>query len=279
MITSLVGKLAVGMLGAMASDFSWFQLIPGFGPEGEAGHKMGLHHTEHAFLVPTAWAIVVFALVLAGIARMGLERAKALPGTQKYVPESKLTVRNAFEIVTEWLWGIAEGMLHGETAAFFPLIGGLFVYILFANLSGFIPGLLPPTEDISHNFAMAACVFVTFVWAGLSRDAVGFLKHLAGPVAALMPVFFVLETISVLIRPVSLSIRLTVNIFVDHLLQTIARGLGLGFVGEIGAALLPVPLYFLGLLVCVVQAFVFALLTTIYISLSVPHGDAHDAHH
>ena len=76
----------------------------------------------------------------------------------------------------------------------------------------------------------------------------------------------------------SLTVRLGVNIAVDHLLQTIARTLGDTFLGVFGAATLPVPLYFLGLLVCVVQAFVFALLTTIYISLSVAHGDGHDDH-
>ncbi|MFZ5475493.1 MAG: F0F1 ATP synthase subunit A [Myxococcota bacterium] len=276
MITSLVGKLALGMFGAMVANFSWFQLVPGF----EHGESFGLTtDAHHAFFIPTSWAVVGFVLLLAGLARMGLERAKSQQGAAKYVPDATLTVRNAFEIVIEWLWGMVEGMLHKEAKPFFPLVATLFLYILIANLSGFVPGMLPPTENISHNFAMALCVFVTFVWAGLSRDAVGFLKHLAGPVVLLMPVFFVLESISVLIRPVSLSVRLTVNIFVDHLLSSIARELGAGFVGAIGAIVLPVPLYFLGLLVCVVQAFVFALLTTIYISLSVPHGDGHSAHH
>jgi F-type H+-transporting ATPase subunit a len=98
-----------------------------------------------------------------------------------------------------------------------------------------------------------------------------------GPILILSPAFLILETISLLVRPVSLTVRLGVNISVDHLLQGIARTLGDTFLGVVGAATLPVPLYFLGLLVCVVQAFVFALLTTIYVSLSVAHADEH--HH
>ena len=169
-----------------------------------------------------------------------------------------------------------------EVKAFFPLVGSLFVFVFVANFSGFIPGLRPPTDNLSSNLAMALTVFVVFNYAGLSRNGLGYLKHLGGPVIWLAPAFFVLETTSLLVRPMSLSIRLYVNIFVDHLLQGIARDLGgpLSTIpGLIGAVALPVPLYFLGLLVCSVQAFVFALLTVIYVAQAVAHDDAHDHDH
>lgn len=283
MISSLVARLAVGLFGAMASGFSWFQLIPGFGHDSEVGHAIGLHDAAEAFFLPTAWGIVLFLLLGAVVARMALEKAKARGGAKAYVPDATLTPRNTFEIVVEWLFGLAESMLgKKEAKAFFPLIGTLFFYVLASNLAGFIPGVLPPTENFSHNMALALCVFVVFNYAGFARNGFGYLKHLAGPILVLAPAFFVLETVSLLVRPISLSVRLTVNIFVDHLLQTIARDLGGSFLSVVGAALLPVPLYFLGLLVAVVQAFVFALLTTIYVSLSVAHedhGDGHTAHH
>ncbi|MDP2305218.1 MAG: F0F1 ATP synthase subunit A [Pseudomonadota bacterium] len=275
---SLLGLLLAGTSGAQASSFSWYQLLPGFGAESEVGHALGLNQAHDAFLIPTVWGIVAFLLVVAGLARMGLQRAIAKGGIAAYVPDSGLTIRNAFEIVIEWLYELVAGMIgKTEAKAFLPLVATLFLYVLVSNLSGFVPGVLPATENFSHNLALALCVFVVFNYAGLSRQGMGYLKHLAGPIAVLAPVFLVLETISLLIRPVSLTVRLSVNIFVDHLLQTIVRGLGDSFLGFLGAAILPVPIYFLGLLVCVVQAFVFALLTTIYISLSVAHADEH--HH
>ncbi|MES2643778.1 MAG: F0F1 ATP synthase subunit A [Myxococcota bacterium] len=275
---SLLGLLLASTSGAQASSFSWYQLLPGFGAEGEAGHVLGLHEAHDAFLVPTAWGVVAFLFFTAFLARLGLQRAVAQGGIAAYVPDSGLTIRNAYEIVIEWLYELVAGMTgKAEAKAFFPLVATLFLYVLISNVSGFVPGILPATENFSHNLALALCVFVVFNYAGLSRQGFGYIKHLAGPIAVLAPVFLVLETISLLIRPVSLTVRLSVNIFVDHLLQTISRGLGDSFLGFVGAAVLPVPIYFLGLLVCVVQAFVFALLTTIYISLSVAHTDEH--HH
>jgi F-type H+-transporting ATPase subunit a len=278
---SLLTLLVASTPSAQASDFSWFQLVPGFEKGGAAAQMLHLDesHGASAFLIPTVWGIVVFILGLAFVARMGIQGALAKGGTAAYVPDSGLTVRNAFEIVIEWLYDLVQGLVgKHEAKAFFPLIGTLFFYVLISNLAGFVPGLLPPTESFSHNLALSLCVFVVFNYAGLSRQGFGYIKHLAGPIALLAPAFLVLETISLLIRPVSLTVRLSVNIFVDHLLQGIARSLGDTFLGMLGAAVLPVPIYFLGLLVCVVQAFVFALLTTIYVSLSVAHTDEHHAH-
>ncbi len=281
MISALLAKFAVAGMGAMISSFSWFQLLPGFGYHASAGTALGLRDAADAFFIPTTWAVVLALLGLAGLARIGLTRALARGGMAAFVPDTGLTVRNGFEVVIEWLFTLASTLLgKKEATAFFPLIATLFIYVLAANLSGFIPGIIPATENFSHNFALATCVFLVFNYAGLARDAGGYLKHLAGPVLFLAPMFFVLETVSLFIRPMSLSIRLTVNIFVDHLLSAVARGLGGDLLGIVGGMVLPVPLYFLGLLVCVVQAFVFALLTMIYISLSVPHAAEHGpAHH
>lgn len=274
---SLLGLYAALSGGAQAASFSWYQLIPGFEDGGTVAHALNLHDAHGAWVIPTAFGIVAVLLGLAFVARLQLQKAVARGGTAAYVPDSTLSVRNAFELILEWQYDMVKGMVGHDAKAFFPLIATLFLYVLVANVSGFIPGHLPPTENFSHNLALALCVFVVFNYAGLSRQGFGYIKHLMGPIALLAPAFLVLETISLLIRPVSLTVRLGVNIAVDHLLQTIARTLGDSFLGVIGAITLPVPLYFLGLLVCVVQAFVFALLTTIYISLSVAHADEH--HH
>lgn len=298
MIGAMLGALLSRGMDAVVSGgehhFSWFQLLPGFHLGGSAvGKALGLHDPDAAFFIATSWAMVLILLGLALVARMGLEQAKAR-GVDGLVPDSGLGIRNMTEVVIEWLYGLMTSTIGSakEARAFFPLVGGIFFFVLVSNLFGFVPGVLPVTENMSSNFALAAVVFVVFNYAGLSRAGVGYLKHLAGPVAAIAPVFFVLEAFSLLVRPVSLAFRLTVNITVDHLLAGIARTLGnagvdpqtlhgldaVGVGGLIGGSLVPVPLMFLGLLVCVVQAFVFALLTTIYIALSVEHHDSHEGH-
>lgn len=274
---SLLGLYAAATSSAQASNFSWYQMVPGFEDGGSVGTALGLHDGHGAFVILTAWGIVFALLGAAFIARMSLQSALAKGGNAAFVPDSGLSIRNIFEVILEWQYDLIHGMIGKETKNFFALIATLFLYVLASNLSGFIPGHLPPTENFSHNLALAICVFLVFNYAGLSRQGFGYIKHLAGPILVLSPAFLVLETISLLVRPVSLTVRLGVNISVDHLLQGIARTLGDSFLGVVGAATLPVPLYFLGLLVCVVQAFVFALLTTIYVSLSVAHADEH--HH
>lgn len=277
LLTALIARTSA----AHASGFSWFQLLPGMSGENALGETLGLADPHEAYIIPTTWAVVGVLLGLAYLARRGLDRARARPEKERYLPDSGFSLRNIFEVITTFLWDMLESnMGKKEAKAFFPLVGALFTYILLANLGGFIPGFLPPTDNFSSNFALALTVFLVFNYAGFARNGLGYLKHLAGPVWWLAPAFFVLETVSLFIRPLSLTIRLTVNIFVDHMLQTIARDLG-GLMGVVGAVVLPVPLYFLGLLVCVIQAFIFALLTTIYISQSVAHEEhgGHDDHH
>lgn len=278
MISSLLAGLLSRGLGAFASDFTWWKLIPGFSGHYSWGWSLGFKNPEEFVFIPTAWTVVAVVLGMAAVARMGLERAMSRQGTDKYLPDAGLTARNVAEVVVGFLWGMMESNMGAKEAKkFFPLVGSIFCYILVANLSGFVPGWLPPTDNFSSNFAMASVVFLTFMGVGLTRDPKGFLGHLAGPVWWMAWLIFPLETLSLFIRPMSLSIRLTVNIFVDHLLAHIARDMG-GMIPFIGAAVLPVPLYALGLLVCCVQPFIFALLTTIYISQSLPHHEHDDAH-
>lgn len=282
MISSMLAGLLQQGLTPLVSSFSWFQLIPGMSGDYSYGWSLGLAHPDEFFFVPTTWTVVGVVLLMAFVARKGLDRAMARQGTDRFLPDAGLTPRNIAEVVVGFVWNMLESNVGAKEAkTFFPLIGALFVYILFANFSGFIPGFLPPTDNFSSNFAMAGVVFLTFLFVGLTRDPKGFIQHLAGPVWWLYWLIFPLEVVSLIVRPMSLTIRLTVNIFVDHLLQSIARGEPHSVLGYIGATLLPVPLYALGTLVCVIQAFIFALLTCIYISQSLPHHahDEHPAHH
>lgn len=278
MISSLLAGILSRGLSPVISDFSWFKLIPGMSGHYSYGWSLGMADGEAFYFVPTAWAVVFAILGFAFMARRGLERALAREGNAKYLPDNGISARNVAEIMIGFVWGMLESNVgKKEAKTFFALVASLFMYVLFSNLSGFIPGFLPPTDNFSTNFAIAGIVFLTFTFVGLTRDPKGFIQHLAGPVWWLYWLIFPLEVISLFIRPMSLTIRLTVNIFVDHLLQHIAREVG-GMLPYIGAAILPVPLYALGTLVCVIQAFIFSLLTCIYISQSLPHH-AHDDDH
>ncbi len=279
----MVGAVAVGKgIPQISGGFSWMEQIPNFGADSSIGQALGLAHPGDAQFIPAAWFMVIVVLGFAVLARMGLERAKQRAGTDKYLPDEGLSFRTMGEMITEGMYNVVHGVLGDkETKNFFPLIASFFTYILFSNLMSFIPFFEVPTGNMSSNLALGLVSFLTFNYAGLSRDPVGYFKHLAGPILVLAPVFFALETLSLCIRPLSLAFRLTVNMAVDHLLQSIARTIGEGFLGVAGQVIMPIPLFFLGLLVCFMQAFVFALLSTIYVSMSVPHGEHHEAdgHH
>lgn len=291
MTLSLLGGLAAFLSSAVGAQvgeihhpFSFLRWVPGFGDHGAVSSFLAEPKT--GWVVITSWVIVGILLLAALVARGSLQRAMARDDAGRFIPESGLSPRNVFEILVESLWGMVEGILGPkEVANFFPLIATCFIYILTTNLLGLLPGFPPPTEDISNNAAMAIVVFVVFNYAGLSRNGMAYLKHLGGPIWWMFPFMFLLEGLGLFIRPVSLTVRLTANIFADHQVahafQTIGgKLLGEGVVADVIAALLPVPLYALGVFVCLIQAFVFSLLATIYIGLSTAdmHHDSHDSH-
>jgi F-type H+-transporting ATPase subunit a len=156
---------------------------------------------------------------------------------------------------------------------YFPLVGSLACFILFSNALGLIPGFVPPTSNWNITMGCALVVFFAFNYYGFKENGVGYVKHLFGPYIGWwgIPInllLFVIETVSTLIRPLTLSIRLMLNMAVDHLLVTLTLGMI--------ALFLPVPVLVLSTLVVIVQVMVFCLLTSIYIALATEH-DEHEA--
>lgn len=262
----------------IASGFSWFRLIPAIdkdtllAPLGLTEHHLAPgHEVANTTVHLHAWLAAFVVMGLAVVARMGLEAAKKKQGLERYVPSGRFDALSAAEVFAGGILGLMGDMLDKkDQRAFFPLIGGLFSYIFFCNIQSILPGFLPPTDNVNTNVGMAIVVFLTFWGVGLGRDAVGFLKHLAGPALLLAPLMFPLELISLCIRPVSLTIRLTANLYGDHQVFTI-----LSNIIPVG---IPSALLLLAILVSVVQAFVFSLLTVIYISLSMPHHEHDEGH-
>jgi F-type H+-transporting ATPase subunit a len=146
---------------------------------------------------------------------------------------------------------------------YFPLLGASFFFILFANFLGIIPGFLPPTGNFNVPVACALVIFVMYNFYGFKENGLGYLKHFAGPVIFLAPLMFVIEVISHFVRPVSLSLRLFMNITGDHLI--------LGVFTNLVHYIIPAIFIGLGIFVSFLQAFIFTVLSAIYISLATAH--------
>lgn len=181
------------------------------------------------------------------------------------VPPRQLTFRNAFEILAESLYGFVEGAMGELAPRFYPLIGTLFLFILFANMFALIPGFSAPTDTLKTNVGIAIMVFLlTHIW-GVREHGLAYFKHFLGPVPALIPLMLPIELISHLVRPVSLSLRLMGNMLADHKVV-------MSFFALV-PLIVPLPFLLLGLLVCFIQALVFCTLAMVYISMALEHEE------
>src|SRR5580698_616160 len=236
--------------------------------ESFLGHEpVGAHAAE-----PLAASIAVMLLVL--LLAVLVQPAIANQDSA-VIPETRLTLRTIFEVWIGYWYGMMKDMMGPKRAKqYFPLIGALSVFIVLSNALGLIPGFSPPTSNWNITLGCAAVVFVMFNYYGFQEGGLSYVKHLFGPWLGwpYVPVnllLFVVETFSLFIRPMTLSIRLMLNMAVDHLLVTIMLGMV--------ALFLPIPVLVLSTLVCIVQVMVFCILTSIYITLATEHEE-HDEH-
>lgn len=234
----------------MEPHFTWVSSI--------VGH--GLDATVTATLV--AAAIVAWAFV-------ALRQQQAV--TDPVVPEATLTARNLAEIFVEWFVGFAKSVIGQKAVPFVPMYGTFFVFILIANLSGLIPGVSPPTGSFSITFALAVASFCLYNYYGVRELGPSYFKHFLGPIWWLIPLMLPLELIDNLVRPVSLSLRLLGNMTGDHMV--------LGIFTDLTKLGVPVVFLALGTFVSMVQAFVFTMLSMVYLSLALAdHSDEEHAH-
>ncbi len=198
-----------------------------------------------------------------------LYAAKRKAAVDSVIPERELNARSVVEALCEAAFGLMEGIMGREaTKEFLPLIGTMAFFILFGNLAGLVPGLLPPTDVISTNLVLALIVFFATHIYGVKKNGFEHIKHMMGPMLVLAPLVFPIELISHLARPLSLTLRLFGNMVGDHTVLTIFLGFGL--------LLVPLPVMFLGTIVCVVQTLVFCLLSVVYIGTAIE--DLHEHH-
>ena len=189
---------------------------------------------------------------------------RELKTPERYVvPHAQLGITGFFELIVEGTLGVLEGILGKEAKRYLPLIGTVFILILFSNLMGLIPGLYSPTTNLNTTVAWASMIFILYNYYGFRAHGLAYLKHFAGPVLWLAPLMLVIEIISHVIRPLSLSLRLFLNMTGDHFV--------LGIFSNLTYVIIPALFMALGIFISLIQAFVFAMLSTIYIALSTAH--------
>lgn len=232
-------------------SFTWLSLIPGLSHYPQA--------VVMAIFVSTALVLVTL------LARMQL-MARLKTADQGVIPEAKMTFRNFFEIVAEMLYKMTESVIGEHDAPkYFPVIGSIFIFIFVSNLMGLIPGFPASTGDLNTTLALGTFVFLYYNAMGLKEGGLGYIKHFFGPVMWLAPLMLVIEIASHIFRPLSLALRLRGNINGDHVV--------LGVFNDLTPYFIPTIFYGLGLFVCFVQAFVFSLMTMVYVSLATAHDD------
>ena len=205
------------------------------------------------------------AMTLLVITVLGLKYRAAVAASSDVSPSGSFGVRSVMEMIMDFVHDLGKGIIgEKEVRPFLSTLFALFLFILFSNLSGLVPGFTPATESISTNLVLGLFIFVVFNIAGVKEHGLfGYLKTFAGPMAIMAPFIFSIEIIGSFVRPVSLALRLYGNIFGDHLVLSVFTGLTY--------LVLPSFLLFFGLMVACLQSFVFTLLSGIYISLAVSH--------
>ncbi len=225
---------------------------------------------------------VTFGIVGIILVTVGLLYRMKISGLTKQemiIPDKNISLRNFVELYGNFIYSQCRAVLGEDDAPkYFKFIAALFIMIFLSNVIGLIPGFLPPTEYINTTLALGALSFIYYNIKGCKElGTMNYLAHFAGPLWYMAVLIFPIEILSNFIRPLSLALRLRGNMMGDHHVLTTFLNLEiLGVnVGALGAA---IPFYFLGLLVCFIQAYVFTMLSMVYISLATAHHD-HDEHH
>jgi F-type H+-transporting ATPase subunit a len=224
-------------------------------------------HIDPAHPVIPAYMVMIL-LIVTGLTALSLFVRSRLsvehPGKLQILMEDGL----------KGLVGMLEQWIGPKGPRYLPLVGTLFIFILTSNYLGLVPGFMAPTSSINVTLGCALTIWVYYHFQGFKEQGVvNYLKHFAMPPGSpvwMAPLMLVIEIISHLSRVMSLSLRLFGNIFGEELVIAILFGL-VPFV-------IPLPMMLLGLITGGLQAFIFALLSIIYLQGAVAVEHEHDEH-
>jgi len=261
----------------MGPHGTWFDFIPGIEAwKLQAKEKLGREWTwqvfQSTYFEITHVFIAALVVLLLTVGAIAYNNSVKRLGDAAVLPPPRLSLRAVFEGLADMVFGLLDGVMGEKNARkFLPFLGSFFIFILFSNLISLIPGFRAPTDTLKTNIALAVLVFLATHILGFREHGIRYLEQFTGhlplksPLIILVPLMFVIEVISHLIRPATLSIRLMANMCADHAVVTVFFGL-IPF-------LVPVPLMLLGVFVSVVQALVFTLMSATYISLAIAHEE------
>jgi len=248
------------------------ELVSGFVSTPIFGTLQSLGFTQYSF-----WLLVATILFLVVMFRFKRKQAESL------VPQGRFV--NIIEFVVQFVRDdICKGILGDTWRKHFPFVATVFFFVLFNNLVGIIPGCKPGTGTISTTVAIALYSFVYFIYRGIQKKgAWGYIKSLApeGVVFPLNLLVWCIEVVSTFLRLVTLSVRLFCNLFAGHVVMGTFALLAALFVepvlenfslqalamssASIGWVAVLIVIYLVEILVAAIQAYVFALLTSVYI--------------
>ena len=186
---------------------------------------------------------------------------------RRYRREQPGKLQSFFEMLVSGLRGLVDDAVgDGAARHYRPIIGAFAIFIGAANLFGLFFFLQPPTGSLSTTAALALVSFVYFNAQGFREHGVaGYLKHFMGPLIWIAPLFFVIELIGTFARILSLSLRLFMNIYGEHTTTNVFASLV--------PIVVPWPMMALGIFTAVLQAYVFALLSAVYIQGATEHAE------
>ncbi|TAN43801.1 MAG: ATP synthase F0 subunit A [Nitrospirae bacterium] len=179
-------------------------------------------------------------------------------------------LQNVMETFVDFFQTLANSNIgHHWGEKFYPLIGTLGLYILVCNFFGLIPGFDSPTSNINMTASMAIPVFLATHYYGIKVHGFKYINHFLGPIRSiyalpLMVLMFFVEFVGHLVRPITLSVRLFGNMIAKHMIIII--------LGLLAPAIVPMAILGLGVLVSLIQAYVFILLTCLYLAGAVEEG-------
>ncbi|MBN2140052.1 MAG: F0F1 ATP synthase subunit A [Desulfovibrionaceae bacterium] len=211
-------------------------------------NALGVHIPIHVWYTWMAMTILFLCGVLVR------SRLSLIPGG----------LQNFFEIVINGLEDFVVTNVGEQGRTVFPVLCTLFVFIVTMNYIGLIPGCDAPTANVNTNAAMAVFVFLYYNFLGIKRWGFGYIKHFMGPMAALAPLMLIIEFVSHLSRPLSLTLRLFGNIKGEEIVLML-----LFFLAPVFST---IPMYFLFLLAKTIQAFIFFILPMIYLKGALEHA-------
>jgi F-type H+-transporting ATPase subunit a len=210
-------------------------------------------------------AILVFAFIV--VVSVLVNRIIKGKIEENVIPRPKFGLFSVVDLLIEGLYNLIAGIVgHHYGAEAFPFIASVFIYVLLNNLLGLLPLSASPSSSFPIAFALGLSSFVFYNWMGIKANGVvGYGKHFLMGLGVFGVPIAAFELVSHVIRPFTLGLRLRTNMHIDHMLA--------GAFADLCKWIVPVPLLLFGVVVCTIQAFLFAVLTAVYVQMATEHEE------